>query len=162
MELAAILPKTDCDESGDLWLTDGLLFANVMQDYGEGVNPLSLQWKDSYSSLFAQKKSEDGNITVSLRLDEERGWMTAEELAVPMTSACETLFQLAQGEYRLNRNYLVDVWASERNATQVQNPEQDMNVDEAMVSTNHDTEDETQLFMSHFDVIKASNKTLPD
>ena len=53
-----------------MWLTDGLLFMNIQQDYGEGVNPLSLQWRDSYISLFATSKNSNGSVTANLRLDE--------------------------------------------------------------------------------------------
>lgn len=47
-----LLAKVRLNDELRVWLIDGLVFANSQQDYNEGVNPLTLQWKDSVCSFF--------------------------------------------------------------------------------------------------------------
>mmetsp|Transcript_21693 Transcript_21693/g.29083 ORF Transcript_21693/g.29083 Transcript_21693/m.29083 type:complete len:110 (+) Transcript_21693:1090-1419(+) len=93
--LTSIIAKIDQDSGGNLWIKDGLLFANLQSDYNEGVNPLTLHWKDSVCSLFPIQKSQKGCNTVSLQLTEGHGFTTVEETLVPMTAQCEFLLDQA-------------------------------------------------------------------
>lgn len=59
-QIVRLLAKINADENlQQLWVSDGLIFANSQQDYNEGVNPLTLQWKDSLCSFFPLVQQRD-------------------------------------------------------------------------------------------------------
>ena len=66
------------------WISDGLVFANGQQDYNEGVNPLTLQWKDSTISFFplvnrgAVKQGSKEQL-INLRLEDNLQLTTVDE-----------------------------------------------------------------------------------
>ncbi len=98
----------------DMWVKDGLVFANTQQDYNEGVNPLLLQWKDNFNSFFHTQKSKYGFLIANLTLTETCEFETVDQLAVLQTEACQVLSQQEIAERRPNKIYLMRVWLTEQ------------------------------------------------
>ena len=83
--LIPLLAKTDFDQTGDIWVKDGLVFASAQQDYNEGVNPFTLQWKDNFCSFFPLRKNKQGFFVANLTLTETFEFETVDELAIPQS-----------------------------------------------------------------------------
>ena len=87
--MAEVLGSFESDGSS-MWVRDGLVFANLGQTYAEGVNPLSLQWRDPICSLFgaAPSPSHNGLILNVCMSSEQDSFKTLDEEAITMTNEC--------------------------------------------------------------------------
>lgn len=76
------LAKVDYARDGStdaFWLKDGLVFAHTEQEYDEGLNPLTLQWKDKMTTMYPYEKSHDGYVGVVLHVNEEQEFTCQED-----------------------------------------------------------------------------------
>ena len=57
--IISVLQKVEFDKtnvSDEFWFKDGLIFAHNEQEYEQGLNPLTLQWKDGSNSFYNFEK----------------------------------------------------------------------------------------------------------
>jgi len=100
------LAKIDYARDGstdDFWLKDGLVFAHTEQEYDEGLNPLTLQWKDKMTTMYPYEKSHDGYVGVVLHVNEEQEFTCQEDQPLETHPQSEDAWKM--GELVPNRNY---------------------------------------------------------